>query len=69
MKTTSQALQAKRKGGKGCPKLKRSSRCKAKYQRQTRRTFNNKLRRVMQSNGMTAAKAYAAKYGRVAYAA
>lgn len=52
------ANQARKKGGKGCPKLKRTARHKAKYTLQYRRTFRNKLARVRRHNGEAAAVEY-----------
>ncbi len=56
------ANQARKKGGKGCPKLRRIAKHKAKYAEQYRRTFRNKLRRVQQHNGEAAAVEYARLY-------
>lgn len=50
-----------KKGGKGSPKLKRSSRHRTKYALQFARTFKNKLRRVRRCNGEDAARRYASR--------
>jgi hypothetical protein len=52
----------KKKGGKGCPKLRRIAKHKAKYAEQVKRTFRNKYRRVLQHNGEAAAAEYARRY-------
>ena len=51
-----------KKGGKGAPKLKRSSRNRSEYAAQFARTFKNKLRRVRRCNGDKAASAYASHF-------
>lgn len=56
------ANQARKKGGKGCPKLRRIAKHKAKYAEQFKRTFRNKLRRVQQHNGEAAAAEYQRSY-------
>jgi len=50
--------QQKKKGGKGCPKLRRIAKHKAKYQMQYRRTFRNKLKRIRHYNGEDAARQF-----------
>ena len=52
------ANQAKKKGGKGAPKLRRIAKHKAKYAMQYRKTFRNKVRRIRRHNGEAAARAY-----------
>lgn len=56
---------ASQKAGKGSPKLKRAAKAstKAKYKNQFTRTYRNKLRRILQSNGAEAAAAYRATWG------
>jgi hypothetical protein len=56
------ANQARKKGGKGCPKLRRIAKHKAKYAEQFKRTFRNKLRRVRRCNGDAAAEEYQRQY-------
>lgn len=56
------ANQARKKGGKGCPKLRRIAKHKAKYAEQFKRTFRNKYRRVLRHNGEVAAAEYQRRF-------